>query len=113
MSTIKGKVVYLGQKEQINERFSKLELWIETNDTMYAQTIKVEFHNDKIDALMDSGAKVGSIVEVSYNLRGRIFEKEDKRMVFNTIQAWKIQVVGSAAEDNSYESDNGVDDLPF
>jgi hypothetical protein len=48
---------------------------------------------------------VGQQVEVSYNVRGREFNGR----YYNTLDAWKVQIIGQAAQTTNKEDD----DLPF
>lgn len=83
-----GKVYHVGQTEFVSEKFSKRELVIETNDK-YPQFISVQFVNDKCTVV--DNIKLGEVVEVSVNIRGREWtDKNGTRKFFNTIEAWAI-----------------------
>jgi hypothetical protein len=48
---------------------------------------------------------VGQQVEVSYNVRGREFNGR----YYNTLDAWKVQIIGQAAQ----TTNNDDDGFPF
>lgn len=91
MCTIKGKLVVIGDTQQVSDKFAKRTAVIETVD-QYPQLIEVEFQQDKT-SLLDPFLGDES-VEVSLNIRGRRWtnqQGEDK--YFNTLNAWKIEAV--------------------
>jgi hypothetical protein len=90
---IKGKVTYVGETNQVSDKFSKRELVVTTSD-QYPQTILIEFNQDKC-TLLDS-ISIGQDVEVEYNLRGRSWTNPQGEIkYFNTIQGWNIKVENS------------------
>ena len=72
---------------------------------------------DKCDML--EAYQIGEKVKVSYNLRGRKYEKDGKVMYFNSDEAWRLEKVESAAaempEFNAADAPPAPDesDLPF
>lgn len=112
MSTIKGRVIFKGDVQQISDKFKKQEFAVET-DGQYAQKILIQVTQERTDLL--NGINVGQEVEVSYNLRGREWTNPQGEVkYFNSIEAWKIDVVGEAPQaqaDPAQEEDK--DDLPF
>lgn len=91
MSTLKGKVIRVGDVQTINEKFKKREIVIATL-TEYPQTIPVEFVNDRSDMITISD--VGKTVTVHYDLRGR----EWKDRYFVNVQGWKVEREETAAD---------------
>ncbi len=84
-----GKLIYVGEIQQISEKFSKRDFVVETFE-QYPQQIKFELHQDKTD-LIDSYT-INETITVSYNLRGRNYvDKNGLTQYSNTLQAWKIQ----------------------
>ena len=108
---IEGRIIRIGQTEQITEKFKKRELVIETDlDTQYPQMISVEFQGDKT-ALLDN-ANPGQMAKIGINLRGR----EYKGKVYNSIVAWRIQTTGSGPVQQpqvQQDPQPSGDDLPF
>ena len=90
---VSGKVISVKETEKVSDKFAKREIWIETPDDKYPQTLSIEFTQDKC-ALLDEIA-IGETVTIEINLRGR--QWKDK--VFNTIAGWKI-TVDKKAESN-------------
>ena len=85
---IKGVIKRIGQKVSISEKFEKLDFVIEELENKYPQDIKIQLVNDKI-SLIDR-FKVGDKVEISFNIKGKEFEKNGEMLLFNNIEAWKI-----------------------
>ncbi len=107
MSILTGKVIRVGETEQIKDTFKKRELVIETDDK-YPQSIPLEFVQDKTELL--NGISEGDSVTVSYNLRGR----EWNGKYYVNVQGWKLEKTGSApAPVNVNAPVEADDDLPF
>lgn len=111
---ITGSIKVLGSTQTFGaNNFRKRELVVETNE-QYPQTIMVEFMQNATD-LLDS-FKIGDEVLIGINLRGREWvNPQGETKYFNSIQGWRIQLVGASAVQNksSQASDNFDDDLPF
>lgn len=87
MSEITGSIVKIFETQQITDSFSKREFVVQT-DGEYPQQIIMQLTQgncSKIDAFSE-----GDIVKVSYNIRGRAYEKDGITRWFNSIEAWKI-----------------------
>jgi hypothetical protein len=102
-STIKGAIKLINPIKVINDKFSVREFVVTTPDAKYPQDILFQTVNDKMAVLESLG--VGQQVEVSYNVRGREFNGR----YYNTLDAWKVQIIGQAAQ----TTNNDDDDLPF
>lgn len=82
---IKGKVVLIGQTENVGQNgFTKRLLVVETSE-QYPQKIPVDFVKDKT-GLLDT-IQVGQEVTVSINLRG---SESNSRWYLNA-NGWKIE----------------------
>lgn len=122
---IKGKVRDVSEVINVTETFRKRELVIEfAENPQYPEYVKFEAIQDRC-ALMDN-VKIGNEVEVFFNLKGREWtDKTGKKQYFNTLQLWKVNVLGateSAAASASPEFAAPIDisaapgeddDLPF
>ena len=64
-----GTVEYKSTVDVISENFFKQSIQIKDQNDQYPQFFEIEFHKDKT-SLLDS-ISVGSVVQVSINLRGR------------------------------------------
>ncbi len=73
---------------QVSDKFKKLEFVVEVKDGNYSELIKLQLVNDKCGLLTDG---IGSEIKVSFNLRGRKWEKDGKVSYFNSLEVWKIE----------------------
>ena len=108
-----GKLIVVNPTQQITETFSKREFVVETseenNGQFYTQSIKFQVVQDKCDVL--DQFSVGDEVNVSFNIGGRAWQnKEGVTKYFNSLNAWKIEKLGSAPAPTNEET---PDDLPF
>ena len=106
-STIKGAIKLINPIKVISDKFSVREFVVTTPDAKYPQDILFQTINDKMDVLESLG--VGQQVEVSYNVRGREFNGR----YYNTLDAWKVEVIGSKPSQPSTQPIQLDDDLPF
>lgn len=88
---------------------------METQD-QYPQSIEFQLTQDKCDYL--DSYKVGEQVNVSINIRGRAWTNPaGETKYFNTLEAWKIERVGGAPQQQAQPSPTPAneeeDDLPF
>ena len=109
---LQGKVKLVGETEQVSDKFKKRELVITTNDNpTYPQHISVQCTNDK--CVMLDNLSVGTEVSLEINLRGREWTSPKGEVkYFNTIEVWKLDVIGSAPMVKS-KAPIIEDDLPF
>ena len=101
--TIEGKVVTIGDKVQITDKFAKREIVIESGDK-YPEQIMLEFTQDKCD-LLDS-ANIGDTALIAFNIRGR----EWNGKYFTRLEGWNIKIDQSTKTETLHEIN---DDLPF
>lgn len=94
---IKGKVHEVSEVINVTDTFRKRELVVEfAENPQYPEYVKFEAIQDRC-ALMDN-IKVGEDVEVFFNLKGRAWtDKTGKKQYFNTLQIWKVNVLGAEA----------------
>ena len=121
MSELKltGAIIAIMEKQQVTDTFAKREFVIET-DEQYPQMVKFELAQAACD-LIDKH-KIGDDINVFFNVRGRLWKnKEGKDVYFVSVNAWRLEGVKSASEDNSSPfptdeeppADTFADDLPF
>ncbi|MEK6879423.1 MAG: DUF3127 domain-containing protein [Nanoarchaeota archaeon] len=93
---IHGKINRISATQQVSDNFSKREFVLEIDHTtQYPQMILLEFTNAKCDLLNKYSEE--QEVRVDFNLRGRNWtNKEGEIKTFNTLQAWRIELVGGA-----------------
>lgn len=71
------------------ETFSVREFVIEIAGDRFSDFVKFQLSNDKC-ALLDS-FQLGDLMEVSFNVRGRKWEKDGKVTYFNSLDAWRMK----------------------
>lgn len=123
MSDLQGTIHHIYEAVNVSQTFSKREFILKTLDNPdYPQYVKLEFTKDKCD-LLDK-YKPGQEVKVAYNIRGREWiNKEGVKQYFNTVQAWRIELLSKEVEGMPYkmvdpepagfEPGPGEDGLPF
>jgi hypothetical protein len=105
---IKGKIHSIAQEQVLSDKFKKREFVVVTEDT-YPQYLPLQVTNDKCGLL--NMFKVGDSVDCSVNLRGRLWDDpKGGQRCFSTIEAWKIDKLGTVAEQTTVDESN---DLPF
>jgi hypothetical protein len=118
MYTLKGEIKTIHDTQQITDSFKKREFVITDASGQYPQTIMFQSVQDRCEML--DAHKVGDMVEVFFNLRGREWTNPQGEVkVFNTLDAWKITPLnaGGAAPTTAGNAETFVaesdDDLPF
>jgi single-strand DNA-binding protein len=90
----KGSIVEIFETQVISEKFSKREVVINDNGE-YPQEVIFQFTQDRCSLL--DGFKVGDIVTLGINIRGRRWvSPKNETKFFNTLEAWKISGQDSA-----------------
>ena len=110
---LKGKIIMIGDTTEYGENnFKKREFAIETLDEQYPQKIGLECIQSKCDLLDDF--KLGDLVTVKSNLKGREWENPDGEMkYFNSLQVWKITKDGNSTPETQKENEKDENGLPF
>jgi len=118
---LSGKLVEKYDVQQVSEKFKKREFVVEATDgnLQYPELIKFQLVQDKCDLL--DNFQLNDEVKVSFNIKGRKWEKEGKVNYFTNLDAWRMEKVSGASTDDvppiSTYSDSDVpaddDDLPF
>ena len=97
MFEIQGKLEVIYDAQQISDKFKKREFVLEIQSGMYPEYPKFQLTQDKCQ-LLDT-FEVGEMVKVSFNLRGRPYEKNGEKTYFTNIEASRI-----AGRDNTWQS---------
>jgi len=119
---IRGKLFEINDVSKVSESFRKREFVIEYKENpQYPEYLKFELIQDKCDLL--NNFKVGSIVEVYFNLKGRSWTNpKGEKVYFNSLQAWRLEPIeGSNETQPEYQAPMGddlasfteEDELPF
>lgn len=114
---VQGTIKLIGAEQQVTDKFKKREVVIITDDK-YPQHISIEFMQDGC-SLLDK-YQIGNTVDIGINIRGRewINPKDGEVKHFNTINGWKIDLIGAppvvpAPAHVPMIDDAPSDDLPF
>ena len=99
---VTGRLIEVFDEQQISEKFRKREFVLEVQDGQYPEQIKFQLVMDKT-ALIDP-YPVGTEVKISFNLRGRGYNKNGQMMYFTNLEAWRIDPAagGGAAPAANY-----------
>jgi hypothetical protein len=131
---INGRLAEKYETQKVSDRFQKREFVLEVKSTgasgfEFVDFIKFQSTQDKCSMLDDFN--IDDTVKVSFNLRGRKWEKDGQVSYFTNLEAWRIEKLSnepteSAApvQDDAHsqdtpfpsnppENDSGFDDLPF
>lgn len=118
---LSGTLYEKGETQRISDKFSKREFIIEkkenTGNFEFVDHIKFQLTNDKCE-LIDK-FDTGSELNISFNIRGRKWEKDGRVSYFTNLEAWKIENAGEAPPqsppmpDEAQPLPEAPDDLPF
>ena len=118
---INGKVILKDETQQISDRFKKREFVIEVENERnsdWNDFIKFQLTQDRCDLL--ETVSVNEEIKVSFNIKGRKWEKDGKVSYFSNLEAWRIEKVQAAAAAEMPEFNAAdmppapeEDDLPF
>lgn len=135
---ISGRITEIYPTQQVTDKFKKREFILEVKETNntgfeFIEYIKFQAVQDKTGLL--DGLNINDQVKVSFNLRGRKWEKDGQTSYFTNLDAWKIEnestsitpdTPGMQKSDPQVPDDNnapfpqdppaddsGFDDLPF
>lgn len=128
-----GKIIAIYPVTEISPKFKKREFVIEQSETKnnfeFTDFIKFQVTQDKCS--LPDQFKIGDLVKVSFNLRGRKWEKDGNVNYFTNLEAWRMESAGSQAsaandsgfpdisqaplsnDQDSLDSAEDLDDLPF
>ncbi len=131
---INGRLAEKYETQKVSDRFQKREFVLEVKSSSatgyeFVDFIKFQSTQDKCTMLDDFN--IDDTVKVSFNLRGRKWEKEGQVSYFTNLEAWRIEKLSNESADsappvqddlqsqdapfpsNPPENDSGFDDLPF
>ena len=90
MNTLIGRIVYIGAKERITDKFCKQMIAIRISEGAYPEEVPIEFINESIEQL--KGAKVGMDVTVSFDTTGRRWEKDGETRWFASNRGRSVEI---------------------
>jgi len=89
---INGKLIVKDDVQQISDRFKKREFVIEVENERnsdWNDFIKFQLTQDRCDLL--ETVSLYENIKVSFNIRGRKWEKDGKINYFSNLEAWRIE----------------------
>ncbi|MAY83029.1 MAG: hypothetical protein CMP59_02765 [Flavobacteriales bacterium] len=131
---LEGKLIEKFDVQQVSDSFKKREFVVETTEEgggrVFTEQIKFQLIQDKT-ALIDD-LPVNSDVKVSFNLKGRKWEKDGRVNYFTNLDAWRVEAKSAAGAPsqgsvpppsqepaptsfnaNDFDGAEEEDDLPF
>lgn len=123
---VTGQLKLKYDTQKVSEKFQKRDFVLATDlSTPYHQYVSFQVTQDKCNML--DNFNQGDEIKVQFNLRGREWNGPQGIRYFNTLEAWRIEKVGSSsapAQGNSGMQENTAapvfnssisdnDDLPF
>jgi single-strand DNA-binding protein len=91
-----GTLHEIYDEQQVSEKFRKREFVLEVQDGQYPEHIKFQMVQDKT-AIIDP-FKVGDQVKVTFNLRGRGFNKNGQMLYFTNLEAWRVEAAAGQSQ---------------
>lgn len=92
---INGKLYEKSETVSVSDKFRKREFVIEkteaTNAGEFTELIKFQLTQDRCDIL--DRYNVNDEIKISFNIRGRKWEKDGKVSYFTNLEAWRIEKV--------------------
>ena len=108
---VKGKVHFIGQTKVVSDKFKSRDLVLMTEDK-YPQPLIFQLSQDRTD--LADNIKIGDVVEVSINMRGREWKSPTGEIkYFNTLDIWTMNLVSGATLIAKEDGNENFDDLPF
>jgi len=118
---IDGKLIEKFNTQQVTASFKKREFVLEKKEEVsgreFIETIKFQLNQDRCD-LLDQ-YNINDEIKVSFNIKGRKWEKDGKVSYFNNLEAWRLEKAGNQSTENIPQPSMDEippemeDDLPF
>ena len=93
---LEGKLHEVFPIMQRTETFKTREFIVEELEGQYPQVISIQVTQDRC-VLVDN-YKVGDIIKVSFNIKGRAWSKDGRNGYITTLEAWRIERVSGATQ---------------
>jgi hypothetical protein len=117
---VNGRLAEKFETQKVSDRFQKREFVLEVKSASatgyeFVDFIKFQSTQDKC-ALLDQ-VNVDDTVKVSFNLRGRKWEKDGQVSYFTNLEAWRIEKLsnetGEPGNEIPIENSDSNQDVPF
>lgn len=106
-----GTIISMGPIVDVSDSFRKQEFVLKDESAQYPDTVQFQCTQKRVDLL--ANYKVGSLVTVSFNLRGRQWTSPQNEVkTFNTLDVWRIAAL-SVDKGSQPVNEKPEDDLPF
>ncbi|MFH1119154.1 MAG: DUF3127 domain-containing protein [Bacteroidota bacterium] len=111
---ITGKLIDIFETQNVSDKFKKREFVIEYRDNpnmSFAEMLKFQLTQDRC-SLIDA-FNTGQEIKVSFNLRGRRWEKDGNVNYFTNLEAWKVESASGnvSIQANTLPETNTLPDL--
>jgi len=94
---INGKLYEKSETVSVSDKFRKREFVLEKTESAsfgeITEHIKFQLTQDRCDQL--DRYNVNDEIKISFNIRGRKWEKDGKVSYFNNLEAWRIEKVAN------------------
>ncbi|MFA9371950.1 MAG: DUF3127 domain-containing protein [Labilibaculum antarcticum] len=110
---LNGKMIVKEETQSISDRFKKREFVIEVENERnsdWNDFIKFQLTQDRCDLL--ETVSLNEEIKVSFNVRGRKWEKDGKVNYFSNLEAWRIEKVQSAGSPVPEMPEFRAEDVP-
>lgn len=90
---LEGKLVEKFNTQQVSDAFKKREFVVETTEEgsgrVFTEQIKFQLVQDKCDLI--ESINIDDTVKVSFNIKGRKWEKDGRVNYFTNLDAWRVE----------------------
>ena len=111
---ITGKLIEKYNFIQVNERFKKRDFVIEKTESNggmeFTEHIKFQLTQDKCNLV--ENIEINDEIKVSFNIRGKKWEKDGKVSYFTNLDAWRIEKAQDLSSNNNTTPPPSLDDIP-
>ncbi|ROL61483.1 DUF3127 domain-containing protein [Bacteroidetes/Chlorobi group bacterium ChocPot_Mid] len=120
--TLTGKLHAILELQNVTGTFQKREFVVETVENSsgreFIELIKFQLLQDKCGII--ENYNIGDNIKVSFNIRGRKWDKDGKSSYFTNLDAWRIEPAEAEKEedfippfDENSKFEDDIDDVPF
>ena len=116
-----GKLIEKFDIQQITASFQKREFVVEKTENAsgreFTETIKFQLTQDRCDLI--EKYEINTEIKVSFNIKGRKWEKNGNVSYFTNLEAWRIESAEQTMDTPPPPSENDIppppeeEDLPF
>lgn len=100
---LEGVLLEVYDTQQVTNTFKKREFVVETREEKFGrefvETIKFQLTQDRCDLLEEF--QKGRRIKVSFDIKGRRWEKNGNVNYFNNLEAWRLEAASSAQNEQT------------